>query len=150
MNKLILLTAAFIGLTLIASAQDKKLVEKKSTNKTVESKQRTMTPQFKTSSTPKSNVSSGNQTLLQELYLIEDDRQRIEKDQSLTQSERSQKTQENNKTYTTKKQEFMTDVASKGILNVSKQEQNYYLYLLKYDKKVEEYTENINLIKNSK
>lgn len=148
MYKLLLIVPALFMLSISSYAQTKaESVEKESS---VESINKMVVPQFKTTSTPVANVNATNQVLLQELYLIEDERQRIEKDQSLTQSERSQKTQVNNAAYINKKQEFMTYVASKGILNVSKQEQNYYLYLLKYDKKLEEYTENINLIKNSK
>jgi len=57
--------------------------------------------------------------------------------------------QKNNTSYQVKKTEFKNYVSTKGILNVSKQEQNFYLSILKYEDK-EEYSKNIELIKSSK
>jgi hypothetical protein len=154
MNKIILLLPALFLSIMSVNAQVKGQTQSIEKTQSVETGHQEkiimMQPQFKTTSTPKANVKASNQVLLQELYLIEDERHRAEKNQSLSQSQRSLKIQENNTAYANKKQEFMSYVDSKGILNVTKQEQNYYLYLLKYDKKQEEYIKNINLIKNSK
>lgn len=106
------------------------------------------TPQFSTNSVENtSNIK--NQSLLQELYSIEDERNIIEKDNSLSSSERNNRIDENNSKYNLKKAEFIEYVNSKGVLNVTRNEQNYYLSLLKSDKNESEYNRVIQLIKQS-
>lgn len=90
-----------------------------------------------------------NNSLLQELYSIEDERNIIEKDNSLSSSERSNKIEENNSKYNLKKAEFIEYINSKGVLNITKNEQSYYLSLLKSDKNESEYNRVIQLIKQS-
>ena len=89
-------------------------------------------------------------SLLQQLYLIEDERIRIEKDQSLLLEERGEQITSNNKEYYAKAEDYKKYITSKGILNVPSQEQNYYLYLLKMDKNTDECLRIITLINNSK
>jgi hypothetical protein len=144
MNKLILFTVTILA---VASVQAQ--------NKDVQNK-----PQEKAyikksgnfSSTTKSNsgVEIKKQSLLEELYLIEDERQRIENNESLSSSERSQKIQSNNTEFNKKREEFKNYISSKGILNATKQEQNYYLSILKSGGDKTEYSKNIELINNSK
>ena len=105
-------------------------------------------PQLSSSSVENTSMIK-NQSLLQELYSIEDERNIIEKDNSLSSSERSNKIEENNSKYNLKKAEFTEYVNSKGVLNSTKNEQSYYLSLLKSDKNESEYNRVIQLIKQS-
>lgn len=102
------------------------------------------------SSNTKNHIKEEDQSLLQELYSLEDQRQSLEKNQSISSSERASKIQELNSNYFATKQKFYNFVSSKGILNISKQEQSYYLSLLKEDGREQDYQEGINLISNSK
>lgn len=102
------------------------------------------------SSNSNNNIKSEDQSLLQELYSLEDQRQSLEKNQSISSSERASKIQELNSNYFVTKQKFYNYVSSKGILNISNQEQSYYLSLLKGDGREQDYQEGINLISNSK
>lgn len=90
-----------------------------------------------------------NQSILQELYTIEDERNIIEKDNSLSSSERRNRIYENNSKYKIKKAEFIEYVNSKGVLNISKKEQSYFLSILKSDNNISEYNKNIELINQS-
>jgi hypothetical protein len=110
---------------------------------------RTKSPQLSTKSVD-NTVSAKNNSLLQELYSIEDDRNTIENDNSFSSSERNKRINEINSTYNLKKTEFVNYVNSKGILNVSKQEQSYFLSILKSENNVTEYNKNIELINQSK
>lgn len=105
-------------------------------------------PQLSSSSVENTSMIK-NQSLLQELYSIEDERNIIEKDNSLSSSERGNKIEENNSKYNLKKAEFIKYINSKGVLNSTKNEQSYYLSLLKSDKNESEYNRVIQLIKQS-
>ncbi|MGE0562082.1 MAG: hypothetical protein AB7O47_09715 [Flavobacteriales bacterium] len=109
----------------------------------------TRTPQFSTSSVENA-LTNKNQSLLQELYSLEDERNIIDKDNSLSSSERRNRIDKNNSKYNLKKAEFIEYVNSKGILNVSKQEQSYFLSILKSSNNMSEYNKNMELIKQSK
>ncbi|HRP60332.1 MAG TPA: hypothetical protein PK833_08620, partial [Vicingus sp.] len=87
--------------------------------------------------------------LLQELYSIEDERNSIEKNNSLSSSERNDRINKINSSYNIKKAEFMNYVNSKGFSTVSKQEQSYFLSILKSDNNMTEYNKYIELIKQS-
>lgn len=109
---------------------------------------KTRTPQL-SSSAVENTSANRNQSLLQELYAIEDERNTIEKDNSLSSYERSSRIDENNSKYNLKKAEFIEYVNSKGVLNISKKEQSYFLSILKSDNNMSEYNKNIELIKQS-
>lgn len=109
---------------------------------------RTKSPQLSTKSVDNS-VSNKNNSLLQELYSIEDQRNSIEKNNSLSTSERNNRINEINSSYNIKKAEFMNYVNSKGFSTVSKQEQSYFLSILKSDNNMTEYNKYIELIKQS-
>lgn len=109
---------------------------------------KTRTPQLSSNSIENTSVSI-NQSLLQQLYVIEDERNVIEKDHSLSSSERNNRIDENNSKYNLKKAEFIDYVNSKGVLNISKKEQSYFLSILKSDNNMSEYNKNIELIKQS-
>lgn len=150
MNKLLLVVSVVVFTTMTVNAQKQVGVTAQPTteeNSKVLLKKRT--PQFSTSTSAKSDSQNKKQSLLQELYSIEDERHRIEKNESLSQSERGSEIQKNNASYQSKKTEFKNYVSAKGILNVTKQEQNFYLSILKYEDK-EGYSKNIELIKSSK
>lgn len=110
---------------------------------------REIAPQFSTTSLERQPETIG-QSILQEIFLIDDQRQNIEKNLSLLPSDRSRQIQENNTNYLVKKVEFVNYITSNGILNVPPKEQNYYLYILKNDKNDQEYIRNVELIKNTK
>tara|TARA_R110001592_G_scaffold35209_10_gene120062 strand:+ start:3296 stop:3754 length:459 start_codon:yes stop_codon:yes gene_type:complete len=152
MKKTLFLTAGILLLSFSLQAQEK---SKQSSLKSIESTKPDYTKKQSAFRAAEDNFNpqlnkNSKESLLQELYFIEDERLRIEKNESLSSNERSQKIQSNNIEYNSKREEFKNYVSSKGILNVSKQEQNYYLSILKQDKEIEEYKKNIALIKNSK
>lgn len=93
---------------------------------------------------------ANNETILQEMYSIEDERFRIENNESLSVSERASQIAKNKNRYNSKKTDFIDHVLSVGVLNVSQKEQKYYLSLLKNDNKIEECKRVIELIKTSK
>lgn len=152
----LILTTLCIGLASFSFAQTNQRTIKKATpvvNTTQQSTSKSnsgattnsRSPQFSTSSV----ASTQNQSLLQELYAIEDQRNSIEKDHSISSTERGNLIIENNSAYSSKKTEFVIYINSKGILNVSKQEQSYFLSILKTDNNLSEYNKNIELIKHS-
>lgn len=144
MNKIILFTALIIA-SISVNAQKKEAI-KKPTEKNYSKK----AAKFSATTKDNSAVDVKKQTLLEELYLIEDERNRIENNNSLSSFDRDQKIQSNNTAFNNKRSEFKSYVFSKGILNVTKNEQSYYLSILKQDKQIEEYKKNIALINNSK
>ncbi len=98
-----------------------------------------------------SEVSNVKQiSLLQEIYEIEDERNRIEKNQSLSSTERSSLLNEVNSSYKIKKQEFLNYVNSTGFSNIPEKEQLFYISLLKEDGKMEDYKKYIDLLKSSR
>lgn len=98
-----------------------------------------------------SEVSNNKQkTILEEIYEIEDERFRIEKNDKLSPTERTSMINEVNNQYNIKKQEFISYVNSKGFSNILEKEQFFYLSLLKEDGKMDEYKKYIGLLKNSK
>lgn len=111
-------------------------------------KSKTKKPQFSSKSVD-NTVANKNNSLLQELYSIEDERNSIEKNNSLSSSERNDRINEINSSYNIKKAEFMNYVNSKGFSTVSKQEQSYFLSILKSDNKMSEYNKYVELIKQS-
>ena len=143
--------ALFAIYSISVSAQKQAISATKKLNVEENSKNdnREIAPQFSTTSIERQPESIG-QSILQEIFLIDDQRQNIEKNQSLSPSERSQQIQENNTIYLVKKDEFVNYITSKGLLNVPPKEQNYYLYILKNDKNDLEYSRNVELIKNAK
>lgn len=156
----IVLTAFYLSLFSFAFTQNKKIIKQPAPYHSTSAAQsivtdtigvdhsKTRTPKFSTNSVENtSNIK--NQSLLQELYSIEDERNIIEKDNSLSSSERNNRIDENNSKYNFKKAEFIEYVNSKGVLNVTRNEQNYYLSLLKSDKNESEYNRVIQLIKQS-
>ncbi len=88
--------------------------------------------------------------LLQEIYLIEDERVRVERDNSLSTSEKTNILAKNSNDYQAKKLEFKSYIVSRGVLNVSSKEQRYYISLLKNDNETEEIKRVVELIKTSK
>jgi hypothetical protein len=157
MNKLFLLLAAFMFIGTMVNGQIRQAKplnpEVKSSTSAPSDGQsgtREMTPKFTETSTPISNSDIENKTILQELNTLDDQRFSIESDQSLSDSERALKIQGLNANYFEVKQRFYDYVSNKGILNVSKSEQSFYLSMLKADGKTQEYQDGINLIKNSK
>ena len=124
------------------------LTSKKTNEETSNKGSSVRSPQFTTTSV--NNQSEiVKQSLLQELYSIEDQRNIIEKNNALSSSDRNLLIQENNKKYTEKRIEFINFIESKGIVNVTKQEQSFYLNCLKQDNRIDDYNKGINLIKNS-
>lgn len=98
-----------------------------------------------------SEVSNVKQiSLLQEIYEISDERNRIEKNQSLSTTERSSMLNQVNTSYQLKKQEFINYVSSTGFSNLPEKEQLFYISLLKEDGKMEDYKKYIDLLKSSK
>jgi hypothetical protein len=89
-------------------------------------------------------------SLLQQLYLISDERVRVENDKSLSTSERAIRITKNANEYNLKKNEFKKYVSSKGVLNIPAKEQSFYISLLKNDNEEEECKRVIELIKTSK
>lgn len=170
MNKLFLLIPAFM---VVVSASGQKQIEKSIEVKTLENTEhnkKDVTPVFKTFTsdhapsqiyTPEKldndqiiqsevNTDNSEQSILQEIYSIEDQRNAVEKNTSLSVQDRAQQINTINQNYLLKKADFEQYVVSKGVLNISTQEQNYYLSILKNDSRDQEYQDNINLINNSK
>jgi hypothetical protein len=156
----IVLTAFYLSLFSFAFTQNKKIIKQPAPYHSTSAAQsivtdtisvdhsKTRTPKLSNSSVE--NIStSRSQSLLQELYAIEDERNTIEKDNSLSSYERSNRIDENNSKYNLKKAEFIEYVNSKGVLNISKKEQSYFLSILKSDNNMSEYNKNIELIKQS-
>lgn len=161
MNKLLIIVSTFLLIGISVNAQSdltskggvKPSVLPMQIIKTDTAKQADKTgnpSQFSTTSSAANNYDTKNQTIIQELYSLEDQRQSLEKNQSISSSERASKIQELNSNYFVTKQKFYNYVSSKGILNISNQEQSYYLSLLKGDGREQDYQEGINLISNSK
>lgn len=161
MNKLLIIVSTFLLIGISVNAQSdltskggvKPSVLPMQIIKTDTAKQADKTgnpSQFSTTSSVANNYDTKNQTIIQELYSLEDQRQSLEKNQSISSSERASKIQELNSNYFVTKQKFYNYVSSKGILNISNQEQSYYLSLLKGDGREQDYQEGINLISNSK
>lgn len=161
MNKLLIIVSTFLLIGISVNAQSdltskggvKPSVLPMQIIKTDTAKQTDKTgnpSQFSTTSSVANNYDTKNQTIIQELYSLEDQRQSLEKNQSISSSERASKIQELNSNYFVTKQKFYNYVSSKGILNISNQEQSYYLSLLKGDGREQDYQEGINLISNSK
>lgn len=119
----------FIGLTVYAQ-QDSKMAQRTS---------------MKTSVVPTAKP----QTLLEEIFLIEDEKTRLENDKNISPAERSTLINDVNINYISKKQAFVSYVEQTGILHIPPKEQSYYLSLLKQDGKKEAYKKNIDLIKSS-
>ena len=108
---------------------------------------------FSTASKPSKNVSTlvkVDDSILQELNSIQDERNRIEKNTTLSSGERTRQIQENNIRYQSKKTEFIEYISNSGVLNVSKTEQSYYLSFLKNDNNIEKYLTTKELIKTAK
>ncbi len=156
----IVLTAFYLSLFSFAFTQNKKIIKQPAPYHSTSAAQNTVTdtigvdhsktrtPQLSSSSIENTSKIK-NQSLLQELYAIEDERNVIEKDNSLSSSERNNRIDENNSKYNFKKAEFIEYVNSKGVLNISKKEQSYFLSILKSDNNMSEYNKNIELIKQS-
>ena len=101
-------------------------------------------------SSPSKFVRANNETILQELYSIGDERHRIENNQGLSTSERSSQIVNNKNIYNAKRSEFKNFIKTEGVLNVSLNEQRFYLSILKDDKQEAEYKRVVELIKKSK
>ena len=150
MKKIFFLTAGILLFSFSLQAQEK---SKQSSLKSTENakpdytKKQSALKSVEDNSNNKSNKVV-QESLLQQLYFIEDERNRIEKNNQLSTIERSALVDANNQVYISKKEEFKSYVSSKGFLNVSKKEQNYYLSILKSEGNNDEYSKNINLIKN--
>jgi hypothetical protein len=156
---LIIVACLFAGFT--AKAQEKELkktIEKKnivkpSENKKIETKNVSRfkkTSQVSSSSIVNQFRRANNETLLQEMYSIQDERHRIENNENLSASERSIQIEKNKNSYNLKKVEFGNYVSSNGVVNIPSKEQKHYLSLLKDDNKEEEYARVVELIKKSK
>jgi hypothetical protein len=158
--KLVLTTLCFGLLSFSYAQKDEKIIKQPTPIQTINASQtkivdtigvdnsKTRAPQMSSKSIDNALVSK-KQSIIQELYAIEDERNNIEKDNSLSVSERSSRIDENNSKYQLKKIEFLDFVNTKGILNVSKQEQSYFLSILKSENNTIEYNKNIELIKQS-
>lgn len=109
---------------------------------------RVRSPQFSTTSI-NNQPEVVKHSLLQELYSIEDQRNVIEKNGALPSLDRNLLIQENSKKYNEKRIEFINFIESKGVANVTKQEQSFYLNCLKEDNRIDDYNNGIDLIKNS-
>lgn len=157
MNRLFLLVSAIF---LIGSSVNAQIRQAKPLNSEVKTTtpspaenqpvSRDMAPRFTETTVPISSSETENQTILQELNFLEDQRNLVENDKTISSSERTMRIQEINSNYMLKKQNFYDYVSSVGILNITKQEQSFYLSMLKADGRNEEYQEGINSIKNSK
>lgn len=150
MKKIFVLTAGILLISFSVKAQEKTKQSSLTNNEAVKPDYSKKQNVFKSSeSTSNSSLNKeANQSLLQELYLIEDERNRIEKNDQLSSNERSNQIDANNQLFISKKEEFKAYILAKGFTNVSKKEQNYYLSILKSEGNKEEYNKNINLIKN--
>jgi hypothetical protein len=88
--------------------------------------------------------------ILYQLNSVQDQRNRIENNTSISSSERTRQIETNTIRYQSKKAEFMKYISATGILNVSEIEQSFYLSCLKNDNKIDEYKIGIELINNNK
>jgi len=152
-----LITTLFIGATLSAQTNNKVEANNlKANNDAVETvddskyKAKLNGSVFNSKETTTQSIESNEASLLQELFLIEDERVRLEKDVSLSSTERTSMIAKNSSEYNLKKGEFKNYVSSKGVLNISSKEQRYYISLLKNDNEVAECKRVIELIKTSK
>lgn len=150
MKKIFVLTTGILLISLSVEAQEKTKQSSFTKNETDKPDYTKKQNVFKSSEiTTNSSLSKeSNQSLLQELYLIQDERNRIEKNSQLLPNERSNQIEANNQLFISKKEEFKAYVLAKGFYNLSKKEQNYYLSILKNEGNKEEYNKYINSIKN--
>jgi len=152
-----LIAILFTGSILFAQSEKKEALKTaKTPNSTVkkvdDNKYKVKASQNRFSSIAETNEANRveTQSLLQEIYLILDERTRTERNESLSSSDRLIRIEKNSNEYNLKKNEFKNYVVKEGILNVSSKEQRYYISLLKNDNEVEECKRVIALIKTSK
>ena len=87
-------------------------------------------------------------SLMEELFVLDENRSKIESGTTLSPNQRKVLLEEASSLYLDKRIEFVAYVNVEGILNISKEEQNCYLSILKEDDKIDLYKENVKLIKN--
>lgn len=91
--------------------------------------------------------SSAGLSFLDEFARINDERLSIEKDNSLSNTEKQNKIQKNNLSYLKHKEVFNKHIESIGFNNASRDEQKQFVALLKEDNNMTEYKKYVELIK---